>query len=130
MGEQRLRPSERLRHRRDYQHVLQSGTKQVAPAFVLYVLPGVASCSRLGIAVSRRVGGAVVRNRVKRRARECFRQHKAELEFPCDIVVVARHAAVEVSHSEYARQFLTLLRRYQRLQEQGPIPARAEKKQE
>jgi ribonuclease P protein component len=126
MGEQCLRPSERLRHRRDYQHVLQYGTKQVAPAFVLYVLPSAASCSRLGIAVSRRVGGAVVRNRVKRRARECFRQHKAELESPCDIVVVARRAAVEVSHSEYARQFLTLLRRCQRFHEREHVQARAE----
>lgn len=126
MREQRLRPSERLRHRRDYQHVLQHGTKQVAPAFVLYVLPRAASCSRLGIAVSRRVGSAVVRNRVKRRARECFRQHKAELGPPCDIVVVARQAAVAMSHSEYTRQFLILLRRCQRLQERGRMPARAE----
>jgi ribonuclease P protein component len=126
MGEQRLRPSERLRHRREYQHVLQYGTKQVAPAFVLYVLPSAASCSRLGIAVSRRVGGAVVRNRVKRHARECFRQHKAALGFPCDLVVVARREAAEVSHSEYVRQFLTLLRRCQRLQERGPVPAHAE----
>jgi ribonuclease P protein component len=126
MREQRLRPSERLRHRRDYQHVLQHGTKQVAPAFVLYVLPRAASGSRLGIAVSRRVGNAVVRNRVKRHARECFRQHKAELGPPCDIVVVARQAAVEMSHSEYTRQFLILLRRCQRLQERGRVPAHAE----
>ena len=117
MGEQRLRPSERLRHRHEYQRVLQYGIKQVAPAFVLYVLPSMAPCSRLGIAVSRRVGGAVVRNRVKRRTREFFRRHKGELGGAYDIVVVARRAAVEVSPGEYARQFLTLLRRCQRLRE-------------
>lgn len=126
MGDQRLRPSERLRHRGEYQRVLQHGTKQVAAAFVLYVLPTAAPCSRLGIAVSRRVGGAVARNRVKRRIREFFRRHKAELESTCDMVVVARRAAVEMSHTEYARQFLTLLRRCQRLQERERLPAGAE----
>jgi len=42
--------------------------------FVLYALPGVhEGAIRLGITVSRRIGNAVVRNRVKRRVRECFR---------------------------------------------------------
>jgi ribonuclease P protein component len=126
MREQRLRPSERLRHRREFQRVLQHGTKQVAPAFVLYVLPTAAPCSRLGIAVSRRIGGAVARNRVKRRTREFFRRHKAELGSTCDIVVVARHAAVGMPHSEYVQQFLTLLHRCWRLQKREHLPAGGE----
>jgi ribonuclease P protein component len=68
----------------------------------------------------------VARNRVKRRTREFFRRHKAELASTCDIVVVARRAAVDMSHSEYARQFLTLLHRCHRLQERKRLPAGVE----
>jgi ribonuclease P protein component len=114
MGDQRLRPSEHLRRPRDYQRVFQHGTKLVAPLFVLYVLPTSVPRSRLGLAVSRRVGGAVVRNRVKRRLRELFRRHKFLLSPACDVVFVARQGAAKASLEEYTRQFLMLLRRCQR----------------
>ena len=57
--------------------------------------------ARLGITASRRVGGAVVRNRVKRRVREWFRTTR-----PCagDWVVIARSGAVELSARETARE--------------------------
>ena len=50
--------------------------------------------SRLGVTVSRRIGNAVVRNRVKRRVRECFRKViRAELPPLTSIVVIARAGA-------------------------------------
>lgn len=117
MGDQRLQPWERLRHRHEYQRVFQHGTKQVSSAFILYVLPTSGPRSRLGLAVSKRVGKAVARNQVKRRTREFFRRHKAQLDPTCDVVVVARRKAAEVPHAESTRQFLTLLRRCRRIQE-------------
>jgi ribonuclease P protein component len=129
MRDQCLRPSERLRHQHEYQRVFQYGTKQVAPAFVLYMLPTSEPYSRLGITVSKRVGGAVIRNRVKRRTREFFRHHKMTLQQPCDLVVVARRAAAEVSYAESTRQFLTLLYRCQRLQEKECLRPRVEQRQ-
>ena len=63
MGNHRLTRLERLRHKREFERVLQQGTKQVSAAFVLYLLPTSGPRSRLGLAVSKRVGGAVVRNR-------------------------------------------------------------------
>ncbi len=54
--------------------------------------PGGAACARFGLTVSRRVGNAVVRNRVKRWLREAFRRVRAE--FPLvDVVCVARPSA-------------------------------------
>jgi ribonuclease P protein component len=49
---------------------------------------------RLGITASRRVGGAVQRNLVKRRIREWFRQSKGTLPADLDLVVIARRGAV------------------------------------
>lgn len=48
---------------------------------------------RLGLTVSRKVGGAVVRNRVKRRVREWFRLSRAQLSAGVDLVVIARRGA-------------------------------------
>jgi ribonuclease P protein component len=111
MDDQRLRPVERLRHPREFQRVFQHGKKLVAPTFVLYILPTSASHSRLGLAVSKRVGKAVVRNRIKRRLRELFRQHKTLLQPAYDVVFVARREAAAASFEEFIRQFLRLLRR-------------------
>lgn len=113
-GDQGLRPSERLHHPSEYRRVFEHGVRLVAPLFVLYILPRREIPSRLGMAVSKRVGSAVVRNRVKRRIRELFRQHKSQFEPPCDVVFVAHHQAAEASLAEYTRQFLTLLHRYRK----------------
>ena len=111
MADQRLRPWERLKRPSEFQRVFRDGEKLVAPAFVLYVLPGSEPTSRLGMAVSRRVGGAVVRNRVKRLIREVFRLHKAQLPVSCDVVFVARRQVTGASLGEYTRQYVALLRR-------------------
>jgi ribonuclease P protein component len=70
-----------------------------------------AGSGRMGITVSRKVGGAVVRNRVKRWIRECYRRRHPE--FPCavDVVVVARPAAAAAGHAGICRELATLARR-------------------
>jgi ribonuclease P protein component len=108
MGDQRLLPSERLRHPSEFRHVFCHGKKLVTPLFILHVLPMSAPRSRLGIAVSKRLGNAVIRNRVKRMIRELFRQYKAALQPPCDVVFVARRGATEASLEDYVQQFLAL----------------------
>lgn len=114
MGDQRLAPCERLRHRREFERVFRHGEKQVSAAFAWYLLPTSNVGPRLGMAVSKRVGGAVVRNRVKRYTREFFRQHKDQFDPPCDVVVVARHKAANMDYAESVQDFLSLLRRYRR----------------
>ena len=114
MDDQCLRPAERLRHPREFQEVFQHGKKLVAPTFILYLLPTSASHSRLGLAVSKRVGNAVVRNRIKRLLRELFRRHKGLLQPGYDVVFVARQGAADAPLAEYTQQFLRLLHRSQR----------------
>jgi ribonuclease P protein component len=58
---------------------------------------------RLGVTVSRRVGKATTRNRVKRRIREWFRYQRPLMKSNLDIVVVARRTAAQISQSETIR---------------------------
>ena len=117
MGDQRLRPRERLRCPRVYQRVFEQGEKFVGSLFILYVLPTSKPYSCLGMAVSKRIGNAVVRNRIKRYVRETFRRHKAFLLSPCDLVCVVRREAASAPLALYTQQFLMLLRRCQRLEQ-------------
>lgn len=59
---------------------------------------------RLGVTASRKVGGAVVRNRVKRRIREVFRLHRELLPDASDVVVIARPGAGELSWTVLERE--------------------------
>ncbi len=61
--------------------------------------------ARLGLTVPRAVGNAVVRNRIKRRFREVFRLHRAQLGVQWDIVLNPRKNAGEVAWAEIERAF-------------------------
>jgi len=67
--------------------------------------------TRLGITVTRKVGNAVVRNRIKRLVREIFRQHRQRLPSGLDIVWVAKQQAGEASFADVLADFEALARR-------------------
>jgi len=113
MGEQRLRAAERLRRSSDFQQAFQHGRKLVTSLFVVYVVRNSLAHSRCGLAVSKRVGQAVVRNLLKRRLRELFRQHKFVLDPPVDMVIVVRREAAQASGQMFAQQFVSVLQRCQ-----------------
>jgi ribonuclease P protein component len=66
---------------------------------------------RAGFVASRKVGGAVVRNRVRRRLREIVRRHQHEIVDPRWIVTVARPPAARASYGELEDEWLRLAKR-------------------
>lgn len=87
----RPRSRGRVSRSADFERVYRQGRSHSNRLLVLHVFPrGDAAPARLGLSVSRKVGGAVERNRVKRLLREAFRLDEAELSPGQDLVVVAR----------------------------------------
>lgn len=68
---------------------------------VLYALKD-ENGSRLGVTVTKRVGNAVIRNRIKRYCREYFRHHGKRFRTPVDINIIAKREAVNLTGSEVA----------------------------
>ena len=84
----------RLSRSGDFDRVFRQGRSHAARELVLYVFPrSEDGPRRLGLSVSRKVGGAVERNRVKRMLREAFAEAGAKLPAGTDAVLVARHDA-------------------------------------
>ncbi len=87
------------------------GRKQVGRYMVMWLRAGEGASLRLGVVSGRKVGGAVQRNRARRRLREVFRRHRHRCSGPWDVVIVARRAIVEAPHAEVTEDFLRLARR-------------------
>ncbi|MDZ4861477.1 MAG: ribonuclease P protein component [Candidatus Hydrogenedentes bacterium] len=101
---------ERLTRKRDFTAVFEQGRKSVGPSFVCYVLWREGQGRKFGFAVSRRVGNAVVRNRVKRYLREFYRRRRAQICEDTHVVVVARPYAAKLGYAQCAQAMQRLLK--------------------
>ena len=91
---------EHLTKRAEYLSVYDRGSKWVGRMFILYVVRDEGAERKLGVAVTRKVGNAVVRNRVKRILREIYRHHRPHLGTGFRMVLVARPYAAQASYDE------------------------------
>jgi ribonuclease P protein component len=98
----------RLLRRLEFQLVYNEGQRRSASLCTVFYRPNGLVQTRLGITVPRRVGTAVLRNRIKRRIREVFRLHRQELPGGWDIVLNPRPAAATVAYRALERELLRL----------------------
>lgn len=101
----------RVRRRAEFQQVFDRGTRLQSRFFTLLLLPTARGRSRLGIVASRKIGGAVQRNRAKRLIREMFRQLPAGRGASVDAVVIPRREFLDSSYSLLAQEFQNVWRR-------------------
>ncbi|HVN85358.1 MAG TPA: ribonuclease P protein component [Candidatus Binatia bacterium] len=99
----------RVRDRREYASLQQDGHRRSTPHFVVVSRPRTEG-TRLGITVSRRVGGAVQRNHVKRRVREWFRRLRHRIHPAQDLVIIAKPGAAALTGAEIAAELTKPLR--------------------
>ena len=90
-----MKKTETIKENRTFRQIYRRGRSAVTPFLVLYCRPNRLGRNRLGSTVSTKLGGAVVRNRARRRLREIYRLAQSELVQGFDIVAVARGRAVD-----------------------------------
>lgn len=81
---------ESLKKRQAFKQVYSRGRYAADTLFVVYALANETNQNRLGLTVSKKVGNAVVRNRVKRWLKESYRLVANELQIGHDLVIIAR----------------------------------------
>ena len=87
-------------------------TKGVADGYlVLYARKNRSGSNRVGITVSKKLGKAHVRNRVRRRVREVYRLNEEQFQPGWDVVVVVRSKAVDAEFSRLTKSYLSLAKK-------------------
>jgi ribonuclease P protein component len=112
-----MRREQRLRRRNDFVAVYKEGRAQSHRLLVVRVLPNDQLVSRFGVVAGKAVGGAVVRNAVKRRLREAARALPVRDGF--DIVIGARKPAADAPYSDIQKALESALLRAGVLCESG-----------
>ena len=108
--------SVRLKRRADYQDVYKHGVRVIGRHIVLFFLQSREQGGRFGVTATRKIGGAVVRNRAKRRLRELYRLRLHDgAALSCDIVANARRSSATAPWAELEQDFMSCLEQGRRL---------------
>lgn len=110
-GDQRFPRFRHLRRPGEYRTNRRTGRSRRSSHFVVSMSPGPGPGPRLGLTVSRKVGGAVARNRLRRRLREIFRLEMQRFPDASDVVIVALPGSAVLAYSQIRDQVLGCLER-------------------
>jgi len=108
----RFRPAQHIRRRADFERAYETGIRLSGRLMTVFVKSNDGEHARLGIAATRKIGGAVVRNRAKRLTRELFRHLKPDTGV--DIIVVPRREFSDAPYLDLERELTDLLDRARR----------------
>jgi ribonuclease P protein component len=104
----------RLVRKADYEavyHCEGRGGRLSSPQFVVFHCANDGPCSRFGISVKKALGGAVVRNRIRRRIREILRRNRWEIPSGWDLVIHPRRSVARANFAALEAELIGLLQR-------------------
>mgnify|MGYP001181604613 CR=1 FL=1 len=100
---------ERMQYRWEFDQVKKHGLSFAGKLIVLSIVEHKQMDGRrIGYVITKRIGPAILRNRIKRKLREIYRLHRAFFNDGISIVIIARPAAVKASYMEFSKEFLNL----------------------
>lgn len=114
-----MRREARITSSRDFREVYRRGKSVANKELVLYFLKKESPQTRIGISVSRKIGSAVTRNRIRRLVKEAFRRNETEIKEGYDIVIIARQPIKEKSFHDVEKTFIDVLARAGLVQRQS-----------
>lgn len=88
---------ERIRKKKEFNHLYKKGKRYRGKYFNLIYLSSASSFSRMAVVVSKKVGSAVKRNKIKRWIRTLFRRNKHLFKNPFDIIIIVKKEILEAS---------------------------------
>lgn len=94
----------RLRKRADFERVYKQGRRHFGSYITAFYLASEGAGMRVGFTVGRTLGGAVQRNRIKRRLREAVRLHWPETPLRMDVVIHAKRSAIDADFALLGRE--------------------------
>lgn len=109
--DERLRRSQRVIRSADFEKIFSGGQRYGGRYLTLWVWRGPEAALRAGVVASRKVGGAVQRNRAKRMMREIWRRNRSRFVLRVDVVLSARSEALVAGYRAVAEDFLRLAAR-------------------
>ena len=99
----------RLVRRGEFDAVYRAGRRRSSSHFTVFLRANESPVSRFGVSIKKALGGAVVRNRIRRRLREIVRCHRREIPAGWDIVIHPKSAAAKAPFAELTADLLRLL---------------------
>jgi ribonuclease P protein component len=100
----------RLVRRGEFDAVYRAGKRRSSSHFTLFFRANQLACSRFGFSIKKALGGAVVRNRIRRRVREIVRGHRQEIPAGWDIVIHPKSSVARAEFAALTADLLQLLR--------------------
>ncbi len=100
----------RLVRRGEFDAVYRAGKRRSSSHFTVFFRANQLPCSRYGFSIKKALGGAVVRNRIRRRVREIVRGHRQEIPAGWDIVIHPKSSVARAEFTALATDLLRLLR--------------------
>lgn len=106
-----MKAANSLKKNDDFRRVYRQKNSIANKLFILYIKKNDLDYSRAGFTVSKKIGKAVVRNKVKRRMREVYRLKEKNIVKGYDLVLVARERCSEATYKEIESGILHILRK-------------------